>query len=182
MDSARQVIVALCMLSFACISCAGKVDFPFSEFTAFYSFRARTGKGSSEGSACQHSKCHMPSQGSYRTVHTFLSLAQYTLKHLPNDAGEEVHSVSEPLPAYLLPQDPYFSTVKSFLKPPLGKLLLPVASQGATAQDQVAAQSCCILSCCMHSHALQKSIPDAWTLKLVAEKEGMSDQLRSKEG
>ncbi|EIE18860.1 hypothetical protein COCSUDRAFT_59788 [Coccomyxa subellipsoidea C-169] len=39
------------------------------------------------------------------------------------DSGEEVHSVSEPLPAYLLPQEPYFSVVKSILRPPLGPKL-----------------------------------------------------------
>lgn len=171
MDSAGQVIVALCMLSFACISCAGKVDFPFSEFTAFYSFRARTGKGSFEGSACQHSKCHMPSQGSSRTVHRFLCLARYTLKHLPNDAGEEVHSVSEPLPAYLLPQDPYFSTVKSFLKPPLGKLLLPIASSRSYCTRP--GGSTFLLHAFLDALACTaKMLPYARTLRVVGEKRG----------
>lgn len=49
-----------------------------------------------------------------------------------NNSGEEVHSVSEPLPAYLLPQDPYFSVTKKYLQPPLGILLGPSLAMHAT--------------------------------------------------
>ena len=112
MDSGQQLFVALCMLSFACNSWAGKIDFPFSDMTSIYSFKARTGKRSSSlALACGPNAAIVGLPGSQ-----FLAPKRTSMF-----AGEEVHSVSEPLPAYLLPQEPYFSVVKSILRPTLGK-------------------------------------------------------------
>lgn len=111
--------IALCMLSFACKSWAGKIAFPFSEYTQLYSFKASTGTHYS-----LPARDDVVSQAVFRFDGMLLNEAPL-IHDVNTNAGEEVHSVSEPLPAYLLPQDPYFSVIKKYLQPPLGDSLGP---------------------------------------------------------
>ena len=134
-SSARFHTIALCMLSFACRSWAVKIDFPFSDYTHLYSFKARTGMQS----LLLPIKLMPPKLFSGNLIKV-LDKVPLT-PDVNHNAGEEVHSVSEPLPAYLLPQDPHFSVIKKYLQPPLGTFY------GFTSVYKILSHTCCEVPC-----------------------------------